>query len=96
MLTLAVDDPFRPASGGRFRLEVSDEGKASCERIGDDAEGAADLRLGAAALGSLYLGDAVPSVLAGAGRLVPVDDAALRWADRLLPTVRKPHCTSQF
>ena len=95
-LTLAVDDPFRPSAGGRFRLEVGDEGKAICERVGDDADGDADVRLGATALGSLYLGDVAPSLLATAGRLSATDDHALHLADRILPTLRKPYCISEF
>jgi predicted acetyltransferase len=95
-LTLAVDDAFRPADGGRFRLDVSDEGKATCERIGEVDDGPADVRLGAAALGSLYLGDVAPSTLAAAGRLVAADESSLRRADRILPTARKPYCISEF
>jgi predicted acetyltransferase len=96
-LTLAVDDPFRPAAGGRFRLEVTDEGKATCEQLGTDPDGGpADLRLGAAALASLYLGDVAPSLLAAAGRLAAADAAVLARADRIFPTARKPYCTSEF
>jgi predicted acetyltransferase len=95
-LTLAVDDPFRPSAGGRFRLEVGDEGKAICQKVGDDVDSAADVRLGATALGSLYLGDVAPSVLAVAGRLSATDDDALARADRILPTLRKPYCISEF
>jgi len=95
-ITVAVDDPFRPAAGGLFRLEVSDEGKATCERVGEAGDGRADLRLGAAALGSLYLGDVTPSVLAAAARAVPASGASLRLADRMLPTTRKPLCLSEF
>jgi predicted acetyltransferase len=95
-LSLVVDDPFRPAAGGRYRLDVSDEGKATCERIGDVDDGPADVRLGAAELGSLYLGDVTPSTLAAAGRLVAADDSTLQRADRIFPTARKPYCTSEF
>jgi predicted acetyltransferase len=95
-LTLAVEDPFRPADGGVFRLEVSDEGKATCERVNGDGADRADLRLGATALGSLYLGDVAPSTLAAAGRLAPSDEASLRRADRIFPTARKPYCISEF
>jgi predicted acetyltransferase len=96
-LTIAVDDPFRSSAGGRFRLEVSEEGKATCERLGTEVDdGPVDLRLGAVELGSLYLGDVAPSTLAAAGRLLATDEAALRRADRILPTARKPHCTSEF
>jgi predicted acetyltransferase len=95
-LLLAVDDRSRPAAGGRFRLEVDDDGTAICERVGDTARGRADVRLDAAALGSLYLGDVAPSVLAAAGRLVPGSPDALRLADRAFRTGRAPFCTMEF
>ncbi|MBA2283019.1 MAG: GNAT family N-acetyltransferase, partial [Acidimicrobiia bacterium] len=66
-LVLDIDDPFLPAAGGRYRLEVADDGSATCERI-DGGDGEAELRLDAAALGTLYLGDVAPSRLARAGR----------------------------
>ena len=95
-LVLAVDDPFRKAAGGRFRLDVADDGTATCERVGDSPRGKADLRLDASALGTLYLGDVAPSVLAAAGRLEATSGAALALADRILPTAVKPFCTAEF
>ena len=95
-LVVAVDDGFRPPAGGRFRLDVADDGTAACERIGDSARGKADVRLDAAALGSLYLGDVTPSVLAAAGRLVASSADALRRADRAFRTDRAPFCTMEF
>jgi predicted acetyltransferase len=94
VLTLAVDDPFRPSAGGTFRLEVDGSGEATCERV--EEGGSADLHLDTSALGSLYLGDVAPSLLAASGRLRPGDEAALAAADRILPTSRKPFCTSEF
>ncbi len=98
-LLLDVDDPFRPEAGGRFRLDVADDGTATCERVAQaDGAGGAEpsLRLDAAALGSLYLGDVVPSRLARAARLQPSSSDALAVADRLFPTVRAPYCTLDF
>lgn len=95
-ITLAVDDPFRPKSGGRFRLEVADDGAATCEHLGDRDGDDADLTLDAPALGSLYLGDTAPSVLAAAGRLQAPSAAALATADRVFPTARTPLCTTKF
>ena len=98
VLTLDVEDPFRPSAGGRFRLEVGDDGKAGCERLGDvgGAGAAADLRLDTSALGSMYLGDVSASVLVAAGRIVPSSAEALAVADRILPTARRPFCTHEF
>jgi predicted acetyltransferase len=92
-LTIEVDDPFRPASAGTFRLAVAGDGTATCD---PSPSAPPDLRLGAAALGSLYLGDVAPSVLAAAGRLAPSSEAALATADRIFPTARHPFCTSEF
>jgi len=94
-LVLAVDDAFRPATSGRYRLEVADDGSAMCERAGD-IDGDADLRLASPALGSLYLGDTAPSALARAGRLQPSSDDALAVADRVFPTTLKPYSTMGF
>lgn len=93
-ITLDVDDAFRPSAGGRFRLQVADDGTATCERVGGDRP--ADLSLDASALGSLYLGDVAPWVLAASGRLRPASPAVLDTADRLFPASRKPFCTSEF
>lgn len=98
-LVLDVDDPFRPGGGGRFRLVAADDGTATCERLADVSGGPADdplVRLDAAALGSLYLGDVAPSTLADAGRLVPSGPDALRLADRILTSARSPFCTADF
>jgi predicted acetyltransferase len=95
-IVLAVDDRFRPSAGGRFRLDVAEDGSATCERVGDGTRGQADLRLDAAGLGSLFLGDVTPSVLAAAGRLAAASPEALRLADRIFPTARAPFCTMEF
>ena len=95
-VVLAVEDRFRPGAAGRFRLEVADDGAATCERIGDTARGKADLRLDAPALASLYLGDVAPSVLAAAGRLRAASASALRGADLAFRTARAPFCTMEF
>jgi predicted acetyltransferase len=95
-LVLAVDDRARPAAGGRFRLTVADDGTATCERVGGSPRGRADLRLDAAALGSLHLGGVAPSVLAAAGRLVASSPGALALADRAFLTARAPFCTQEF
>lgn len=50
-LVLEVDDPFRPATSGRYELVV-EGGESSCERTDADP----DLSLGVTPLGSAYLG----------------------------------------
>ena len=95
-IVLAVDDAFRPALSGRYRLDVADDGSATCERLGDGDSGDADLTLGIAALGSLYLGDVSATQLSRAGRLTPGSDTALTAADRIFKTVVPPYCTMGF
>lgn len=95
-LTLAVEDPFRPATAGRFRLAIAGDGSATCERLADSAQGDADLRLDVAALGTLHLGDVAPSVLVAAGRLVAGSPDALALADLAFRGARAPFCTLAF
>jgi predicted acetyltransferase len=92
-LVLEVDDPFRPSSAGTYRLDVADDGTATCEPA---PSATPDLQLSADALGSLYLGDVAPSVLADAGRVRPAGPGSLAVADRVFPTARLPFCTSEF
>jgi predicted acetyltransferase len=94
-LVIAVDDAFRPAVSGRYRLEVADDGSATCERVGD-RDGDADITLGITGLGSLYLGDVSATQLARAGRLTASSEAALSTADRVFKTVVPPYCTMGF
>lgn len=84
-LVLEVDDPFRPSSGGRFRLETGKDG-AECTRT----DAAPDLSLGADALGALWLGANVPSLLAQGGRIDEQREGALAVADRLFPMAQSP------
>jgi predicted acetyltransferase len=84
-LVLEVDDPFRPAGGGRFQLEAGTDG-ATCVRT--DAE--PDLTLGIDVLSALWLGANVPSLLATAGRLQVRTPAVLALADRLFPMPQSP------
>ena len=93
-LVLAVEDAFRPAVAGRYRLEVADDGTATCDRVGD-LGGDADVTLGVTALGSLYLGDVSATQLARAGRL-RATNTARRTADRIFKTAMPPHCTMGF
>lgn len=90
-VVLGVDDPFRPATSGRYRLDG-----ATCERIGDLHDGDADAFLLIDALGSLYLGDVTAWQLAAAGRLRPASDASLDAVGRRFRTARAPFSTMRF
>ena len=61
-LVIEVVDEFRPGDGGRWELHVGSDG-ASCEPTTESA----DLTIGAAELGSIYLGGFAPSTFAAAG-----------------------------
>ncbi|QXC63097.1 GNAT family N-acetyltransferase [Aquihabitans sp. G128] len=89
-LVVQVDDAFRPASGGRFGIEGGPDG-ASCVATTD----AADLTLGADALGSLLLGTIAPSLLAAAGR-VAASPAALGRADAFFASSPAPFSSTRF
>ena len=88
-----VDEGGADPAPGRWVLECGPQG-ASCRaaRAGEDA----DLRLGMAALGSLYLGGFRASQL-GAARLVEeVTAGGLDRADALLVTAPAPVSTTGF
>ncbi|MFD9518445.1 GNAT family N-acetyltransferase [Streptomyces sp. NPDC059979] len=88
VLVLEVADDAGPAAG-RYRL---DAGAGTCERT----EEAADLRLDASALGSLYLGDASAVRLAVLGRVVEERPGAVALADAVFRTARRPWCPDIF
>ena len=92
---LGIDDPFRPAGSGRYRLDV-DGAKGACERIGDLHDGDVDVYLTVDALGALYLGDVTVGQLADAGRVRSPSPEAVARVDRLFRTPRAPHCTMRF
>ena len=91
-LVLEVDDPFRPAGSGCYRLEGGPNA-ATCTR--DDA-GTADLRLGVADLGAAYLGGVSFSLLAAGGRVDELTPGAAARADALFRTTRAPYCATTF
>ena len=91
-LVLQVDDAFRPASGGTFRLKGSPDG-AECERV-DDAR--PDLVLGAPELGAIYLGGNAASLLGAVDRIVERSPGALARADAMFVTHPAPHCPLMF
>jgi predicted acetyltransferase len=78
---------------GRWVLEAGPDG-ASCRpaRTGEEP----DLRLGVTALGSLYMGGVLPSLLGAAGQVDEVTAGALAAADRLLATRPAPLSMTGF
>ncbi|NUQ98581.1 MAG: GNAT family N-acetyltransferase, partial [Streptomyces sp.] len=78
-------------AGGRYRLEASAQG-ASCTPTTQSAE----LTLGIAELGSLWLGDESVVRLAALGRVQEERAGAARVADALLRTSRRPWCPDMF
>ncbi|HET8950177.1 MAG TPA: GNAT family N-acetyltransferase [Solirubrobacteraceae bacterium] len=86
-LVLEVDDPFCPWNSGRHRLR---DGR--CERTDE----AADLALGAEALGSIYLGGTPLTALAGAGRARELRPGALQEATMAFRGAVEPWCPEIF
>lgn len=91
-LVLEVDDSFRPAGSGRYRLEGGPDG-ATCIR---DDGATADLRLGVADLGAAYLGGVSFTLLAAGGRVDELTQGAAARADALFRTDRAPYCATTF
>jgi predicted acetyltransferase len=92
-LVLDVDDPFRPATGGRFVLEAGPKG-ATCRPAGLAA--VADLALGVDALGAAYLGGVPLFALARAGRVVELGAGAVERAAALFACRPDPTCITDF
>jgi predicted acetyltransferase len=74
------------AVAGTWALEAGPDG-AECRRA---PGGEADIRLGAAALGALYLGGVSATALAGAGRVSQIRHGGLRQADHILAADTAP------
>jgi predicted acetyltransferase len=91
-VVLDVRDDFRPAAAGRYRLEVSADGSATCTVTTD----AADLTLAVADLGAAYLGGVAFSTLAAAARVREEHPGALATADRLFTSRPAPWCATMF
>lgn len=90
-VVLELDDPFAPWCAGRYRLTAGADG-ASCSRTSD----AADIALGAAELGAVYLGGTSLSVLADAGRVRELTEGAVNAASRAMLEARAPWCPFFF
>ena len=86
-VVIGVEDALLPVNSGNY--SVSPDGvKRTDER--------AQLELTVAELARLYLGDVLPSVLAGVGRLTVRDPAALPAADALFATGSVPWAGTFF
>jgi predicted acetyltransferase len=90
-LVLEVGDGFRPSVGGRFLLCTGRDG-AVCEPTARPA----DLSLGAAELGAVYLGHPRLTMLGRAGRAVEHTPGALHMADQLFASDTVPFCRTGF
>ncbi len=90
-LVLELVDDFRPANSGRWLVEGGHAG-ATCART----DRAADLTLGAADLGPVFLGGVPVSTLAAAGRVRELTTAAVQRADRFFLIHPSPWCTTHF
>jgi predicted acetyltransferase len=96
VLTLSVEDRFRPATGGTFRLHV-EAGAATCERVSPAPLGAtgAGISLTVDDLGARVLGEGSFRAAARAGR-VAGDLDALAQADAMFDTDPPPWTDTRF
>jgi predicted acetyltransferase len=90
-LVLDVVDPAGFASG-RFRLDVSTDGTATCA----PTQAAPDITLTASDLATLYLGDGSAARLAALGRLTEDRPGSAALTDALFHTPRRPWCPDVF
>lgn len=91
-LVIEVRSP-EPSAAGRFVLETGpDKGACRPATRGEKAQ----LVLGLADLGAMYLGEVRASTLAAAGRVSEVAPGALAIADRAFASPVAPFCTLHF
>ena len=90
-LVISVEDRFRPQATGRYRLDVTGDGTATCGPTDDPA----DIEMGIGALGSLYLGGVPARGLADAG-LLSGSQQAVELADRAFGWGVAPYCPEVF
>jgi len=86
-----IRDEQCPWNDGIFRLEADEDGKASCERVKDDAE----VELTPYALGCVYLGGCRFRELARAG-IIKGSEYALRQLDTMFAWDPLPWCQEVF
>jgi predicted acetyltransferase len=92
-ITIGVEDGFRPANSGLYRLDGG-PGGATCERVAD-ATAEADLRMPVDVLGAAYLGGTSLATLASAGRVIGSPEAVAR-ADMMFRSTPEPFCDRDF
>ncbi|MPY94739.1 MAG: GNAT family N-acetyltransferase [Acidimicrobiia bacterium] len=92
-LTIEVLDDVRPETAGRYRVDAGPDG-AGVSRAA--ATTPADLVLGVAELGALYLGGVRASSLVAAGRAREAKSGAALVADRLFAGDGQPFCATIF
>jgi predicted acetyltransferase len=88
-LVIDIEDSFCPWNAGRFRI---DGGAARADRT----DAAPDLRMDAAALGSVYLGGFSFTQLASSGRVQELAEGALARGDTLFRSAMAPWCPEIF
>jgi len=91
-LVVDVDDPFCPWNDGTWRLEAGPSGAEARSVSGSGA----DLSLGAADLGSTFLGGVSFSELARGGRVAERVAGAAARADALFACEPLPFCATEF
>lgn len=89
-LTLEVTDPLGVA-GGRFRLQTRD-GLGTCT----PHDGSADVEIGLADLGTVYMGAHRASELIRANRVTESHPGALRTLEAAFAIDRAPYCGMYF
>lgn len=90
-VVLEVNDPFCPWNAGRRRLSAGPGGATSAPTTDR-----ADVRLGADALGALYLGGPSAAALADAGRIEELTPGAVAAVAVAFRATREPWCPEIF
>ncbi|MCB1247121.1 MAG: GNAT family N-acetyltransferase [Acidimicrobiia bacterium] len=89
-LTIGIEDPFRPATSGNYRIVVA-SGSATVERTDSEPDVVMDIDVA----GSLYLGGQNVHAFAEARRVVG-EPGAIAATQRLFATQRAPWCQDVF
>ena len=90
-VALEIEDRLFEENGGTWRIEVTGGRATVTKETGD-----ADIRLGIAEVGSLYLGQFTFAQLAAAGRIEVRDADTLARADDMWRTTSAPWCPEIF
>ena len=90
-LVVEIDDRFRPATSGRYRIAGGPDG-AVCTATDDTP----DLAMDVADLGTIYLGGVAPTSLARSGRITECTERAVARADAFFLSSPAPWMTTGF